>query len=46
MCVARENQDESWEINLLMDTILAEVEARETSEGARIVTQKNALHNY
>ena len=39
--IARENRDETWEINL--DTILKEVEAREASEGAKILTPRPAL---
>ena len=42
--VARENREESWEINQVMRTILTEVEARETSEGSRILTQKSVAH--
>ena len=42
--VARENREETWEINHLMSTILIEVEARETSEGARILSQKSVVH--
>ena len=36
--IAREDRDAPWEINPLMDAILKEVEARETSEGARILS--------
>ena len=43
--VARENREETWEINHLMSTILIEVEAREISEGARILSQKSVVHS-
>ena len=42
--VARENREESWEINQVMRTILTEIEARETSEGSRILIQKSVDH--
>ena len=42
--VARENREETWEINHLMSSILTEVEARETSEGTRILSQKSVVH--
>ena len=38
LSIAREDRDAPWEINPLMDAILKEVEARETSEGARILS--------
>ena len=41
--IAWENRDETWEINHLMDTILKEVEAREASEGAKILTPRPAV---
>ena len=41
--IAQENRDETWEINHLMDTILKEVEAREASEGAKILTPRPAV---
>ena len=40
---ARENHGEAWEINRLMGTILEEVQARETSEGAKILTPRPAI---
>ena len=40
---ARENRDEAWEVNRLMDTIQKEVEVREASEGARILTPRPAV---
>ena len=41
--IARGNHDETCEINHLMDTILKEVEAREASEGAKILTPRPAV---
>ena len=41
--ITRENRDEAWEINRLMNTIQKEVEAREASEGARILTPRPAI---
>jgi len=38
--VARENREETWDITRVMSTILTEIEARETSEGARILTPR------
>ena len=41
--IARENHGEAWEINRLMGTILEEVQARETSEGAKILTSRPVI---
>ena len=41
--IARENHDEAWEINRLMDTIQKEVETKEANEGARILTPRPAV---
>ena len=41
--IARQNHSEAWEINHLMGTILEEVQARETSEGAKILTPRPVI---
>ena len=41
--IARENHGETWEINRLMGTILEEVQARETSEGVKILTPRPVI---
>ena len=44
--IARESTDAVWKLDKLMGVVKAEVEAREASEGARLVSHKSSSSNH